>query len=30
MTKELSEKRGVLIGQDYWQLPKPCDAHCRC
>jgi hypothetical protein len=22
MTKQLGEKRGVLIGQDYWQLPK--------
>jgi len=22
MTKDLGEKRGVLVGQDYWQLPK--------
>jgi len=22
MTKDLGEKRGALVGQDYWQLPK--------
>jgi hypothetical protein len=22
-TKELGEQRGVLVGQDYWELPKP-------
>jgi len=22
MTKDLGEKRGLLVGQDYWQLPK--------
>jgi len=22
-TKELGEKRGVLVGEDYWQLPQP-------
>jgi hypothetical protein len=23
MTKNLGEKRGVLVGQDYWELPVP-------
>lgn len=23
MTKELGEKRGVLVGRDYWELPAP-------